>query len=221
MAPGRLSRDLRSSPVPVGAAGRPAWLMDEVSDLLMLAAASRAERHSHTSGAPWSAIVQHLGFPQGTPRVGSTRAQVDALVAAGVLECSTGRGTKKWLVTSKGRRRLSRARVQGKAPELPEAPQLRRWRTANEEAKERIDGLGTQVQQTLTQAQQLVRGNPGGARDWAALSMTLRRQCAQLAWATYCLHDWPEPDDAHADVPEAARRRKLGLGAADLTGAFS
>jgi len=185
----------------------------------MLAAIRRAESHSHSHarGASWSEIVRHLGLPQGSPRVGGIRIQVDELVATGALECSVGIGHKRWNVTAKGRRRLSRAQGQGRSPELPEAPQHRVWRTSSEEAKERIDGLAIQVQQTLTRGQQLIKGGKGTARDWAGLSMTLRRQCAQLAWAIYCIHEWLEPDDTIADVPEAARRRELGLVGADLT----
>jgi hypothetical protein len=216
------ARDIGQSPsssrVLAGAEGKPASSLASVSDLVMLAAVSRAEHHSRASGVTWSVVAQHLGFPRGTPRVGGLRAQLEDLIAAGALECSRRHGGKAWGLTSKGRRRLARARSEGKTPGLPEAPQHRRWRTAHEEAQEHINSLRTQVRQTLKDAQQLIKSQ-GSASDWARLSMTLRRQCAQLGWATYCVHDWAEPDDAHPDTTEGDRRRKLGLAGGDLTDA--
>jgi hypothetical protein len=124
-----------------------------------------------------------------------------------------------WRLTSKGRKRLSEARRAGQTPELPEAPQHLAWRTAHEESRERIDGLGTEIQRTLAEAQQLIKRGKGHARDWARLSMTLQRQCAQLGWAIYCLQEWEEPDDAHADIAEGDRLRKLGLASGGATAA--
>jgi len=189
----------------------------------MLAAVRRAERHSHShaGGASWSEIAGHLGWHQRTPRIGETKDQVDGLVAAGVLERSQSAGQNRWSVTSKGRGRLQRARAQEKLPGLPEAPQHHVWRRANEDAKERIDGLTHQVQQTLKRAQRLMKSGKGAAREWAELSITLRRQCGQLAWAIYCTREWPEPDDTDADISEGARRRELGLSGADFIDACS
>jgi hypothetical protein len=129
-----------SSRRPANAERKPVPSVLPVSDLLVLAAVSRADRHSYTNGAPWSAIAQHLGFRRGTPRVGTLGAHLD----------------------------------------------------------------------------DLKRGK-GNARDWARLSITLQKQCAQLGWAIYCLQEWEEPDDAHADIAEGDRLRKLGLDSGGAT----
>jgi DNA-binding MarR family transcriptional regulator len=178
---------------------------------LILAAVSRAECHCHTKGVPWSEVAQHLGFPRGASRLGALCAQLDELAGAGSLERSRGRRAIIWRLTAKGRRRLSQARRTGHALALPEAPQHLTWRVAREEAQERIDGLGAQIACALAEAQQLVNQDARSAGDWARLSMTLQRQCFQFAWAIYCLDEWDEPDDAHADSGEAHRLRELGL----------
>jgi hypothetical protein len=195
----------------VNAQRRSAFPDVAISNLLILAAVTRAERHSHTNGVLWSAVAQHLGFPRGTPRLGRLCAQLDELTTAGALERSWGRRAIIWRLTSKGRRRLSQARRAGRTQELPEAPQHLTWRIAREEAQERIDGLSTQIQRTLTDAQHLLKHGKRSASDWARLSTTLQRQCAQFGWAIYCLDEWDEPNDDHADASESDRLRKLGL----------
>jgi hypothetical protein len=63
-----------------------------------------------------------------------------------------------------------------------------------------------QVGRSLTEAQHLLVDGDGCADRWVELSARLQRECLQLGAATYCLCEWVEPDDAHADIDEAHRQ---------------
>jgi hypothetical protein len=45
----------------------------------------------------------------------------------------------------------------------------------------------------------------GGSSDaWFALARRFEKQCERLGSATYCLQEWPEPDDASADIDDSS-----------------
>jgi hypothetical protein len=73
------------------------------------------------------------------------------------------------------------------------------WSHARASAAEHIDGLRDQLRQSMSEAGELLRG-ASSSDSWFALAKRFEEQCQQLGSATYCLHKWPEPDDAHADI---------------------
>jgi DNA-binding XRE family transcriptional regulator len=190
-----------------------------VSDVLVLAAIDRAERHSgrgrDTQAAPVWAVLKHLDIASRTKRAREVRVRLDALDAAGSLERGRRHGVPVWALTSTGRRRLSRARRAGRVPVLPESPQLRAWREAQGLAEQRIGEFRLELLEAVEHAQQLldiptpdapVQGPdaaPGPASDeWFELGERLRRACRRLGSASYCLWEWPEPDDSRADIDD-------------------
>ena len=120
-------------------------------------------------------------------------------------------GSDVWGLTRAGRVRLAHLRVTGDAVELPEAPQHRKWRHARTEAARRIEGFREQLRQTLEDATVLVDGGGADSEAWFGMSMRLQEHCKRLGCATYCLHEWAEPDDSQADVDEFPHRRRLDL----------
>jgi hypothetical protein len=190
---------------------------EPVSDLKLLAAIDRAERHSQTQGVLPSHIPEHLGFTRGRRTIRQLRPQIEALTAAQVLVRSRLHGSSVWGLTTKGRRRLAKARREGQDLALPESPQHQSWRHAHEQA-EGIDEFRGELAKTLTEARTLLATNAGDPHAWSDLSRRLRQQCALLGWSLYCLHDWPEPDDTDADISAFRRIQELQISSTDLIG---
>ncbi len=186
---------------------------EPVSDILVLAAIDRGERHSQVEGVQRAHIAGHLGFVHSAVTTRRLRPQVDALIAAGAVRRFQRGGSNVWGLTSSGRRRLTRARrAAGGSLGLPESPQHWKWRHARAEAAERFDGLRQEVRDSLKEAQSLLDDGQARADDWIGLSTRLQKRCARLGAATYRLHEWAEPDDMHADIDEPHRGlRQLDL----------
>jgi len=190
--------------------------VDEVSDVLVLAAIDRAERHKERKGAPIWEVLGHLDIAWRTKRARQVRALLEALETSGSLERSRRHNVIVWTITSKGRRRLSRARSAGRVPVLPESPQHRVWRESRALAEQRIEGFRLEVCDAIEDAEELlaavVADLPGLGRPDAALGLCsdvwfevgerLQRACRRLGSASYCLWEWREPGDAHADVDD-------------------
>lgn len=174
-----------------------------VSDVLVLAAIDRAQRHNphgYDHGVLWGALVEHLGFAHSSATTLKLRPQVSRLKAAGLVERGKARGYTLWRLTSDGREQLAKARRKREDVTLPEAPQHRQWRNARASAAERIDVIRERLRDTLSDANTLLDSEQGGDSDsWFALSRRLSTRSSRLASATYCLREWPEPDDARAD----------------------
>jgi hypothetical protein len=193
---------------------------DVVPGVLVLAAVDRAERHRvpkvDPPGVPVWSVLEHLATPRRSRRAREVRARLDELVAAGSLERSRRHSVAVWSVTRPGRRRLSRARRAGPGPVLPESPQHRAWRDAQELAGERVEGFRLDVLEELEHAGELLdaemavaagRVAPevlGGSLSdaWFEVAERLQRACRRLGSASYCLWDWREPEDARADVDD-------------------
>ncbi len=193
---------------------------DVVSGVLVLAAVDRAERHRvpkvDPPGVPAWSVLEHLGTPRRSRRARQVRERLDELVAAGSLERSRRHSVTVWSVTRAGRRRLSRARRAGRLEVLPESPQHRAWRDAQELAGERVEGFRLDVLEELEHASELLdaemavvagRVAPevlGGSLSdaWFEMAERLQRACRRLGSASYCLWDWREPDDTRADVDD-------------------
>jgi hypothetical protein len=180
---------------------------DVVPDELVLAAVERAARHRarDTSAVPAWAIVDHLGLPRRSRRV---RAQLDALEGAGSLERSRRHGIPMWQLTPAGRQRLTRARHAGSVPELPESPQHRAWWQARTLAGQEIERLHLSARDDVEAAADLLDAlvfnvSPRPSSDtWFELGERLALSLRRLGSASYCLSEWAEPDDAHADIDD-------------------
>jgi hypothetical protein len=178
---------------------------EPISDELLLAAVDRAERHRElrSDGVSWADIVAHLGFV----RTGSTtlqlRPQRDALIASGLLAAGRRQGFDVWSLTDAGRAHLEGARQTGPIRELPEAPQHRAWRRARANAVEVVEPLRASARAGAEEALELLDTRQRVRSDtWLLLAARLGKVYRQLGLATYCLYEWPEPDDARADIDD-------------------
>jgi hypothetical protein len=191
---------------------------EPVSDELVLAAVERAERHREREGegVMMSDVAEHLGFVHGSWTTRRLRPQIDAFIAAGLLVRSRRHGVVVWGLTSSGRRRVEQ--MSG-AVELPESPQHRVWRHAQVLAAERIDGVCEQASGVLGEAMAVLDSDGGVRSDaWFSLAERLQSACWHLGSVTYCLSEWPEPDDASADVDDRAEPGDETIDPEDLGG---
>jgi hypothetical protein len=175
------------------------------SDALVLAALERAARHRarDTHAVPAWAILEHLAVRQRSAAARHVRCRLDALHAAGALERSRRHGVPAWELTSEGRRRLQRARRGGEDLRLPESPQHQAWRNARTAATQEMERFCVGLGALLEEAGALLGAHePPPSDALFELAEELRRACWRVASASYCLYEWPEPDDAHADVDE-------------------
>jgi hypothetical protein len=155
----------------------------------------------------WSVLAEHLGFVHAPATTFKLGPQVSRLRALGLVERRKARGFTVWRLTGDGRRQLARARRKRENLELPEAPQHRLWRDARATASERINGFRENLRGTLSEAHKLLDSEHGNDSDpWFDLSKRLLSQCERLGSATYCLREWREPDDAHADLDDSSSR---------------
>lgn len=173
-----------------------------VSDALVLAAMDRAQRHhphGYEVGVAWSTLVEHLGFVHNSATTRKLRPQVMQLVAAGLVETGKPRGYPLWRLTSDGRKQLAKARRKREALELPESPQHRVWRDARATAARGLDGLREQLRRSVDEATTLLDGDDD-SDAYFRLRFRMRLQLERLGAVVYCLHEWPEPDDARPDI---------------------
>jgi hypothetical protein len=182
---------------------------ERLSDVHILAAIGRAERHTEASGVRMITIAEHLGLVGGSATTRILRPRIKVLIEAGTVKQFRLYGAKVWGLTPNGRGRVTRARRAGRLPALPEAPQHSQWRLARIQAAGEIELLHEQLSGALEHAASLIAAPHGGSEAWSELGQRLRVLCARLAVAHYCLHEWPEPDDERPDGE--ARRRKLDL----------
>jgi ribosome-binding protein aMBF1 (putative translation factor) len=191
---------------------------DEVSDVLVLAAIDRAEHHKERArkGAPIWEVLGHLDIAWRTKRARHVRALLEALETSGSLERSRRHNIIVWTITSKGRRRLSRAHSAGRVPALPESPQHRAWRASRTLAEQRIEGFRADLREAVEDAEELLQAAApdlqglgvaeaalGLSSDvWFEVGEQLQRACRRLGSASYCLWEWQEPRDAHADIDD-------------------
>jgi len=115
-----------------------------------------------------------------------------------------------WALTSAGVQRLAAVRRSGELTGLPESPQHRVWREGQSAAGRHIDRLRDQLRGALLATIALLDAEPPPDSDaWFGASRTLQDACDRVGSATHCLYEWPEPDDAQADVaPEQYRGRR-------------
>lgn len=175
----------------------------EVSDGLILEAVDRALHHEQDEGVLTSTLAEHLGFvpePE-TNRLLVTR--LESLRRAGPLTSTERRGEPFWGLTDVGRERLEAGRESGEVDDLPESPQHRSWRHARVKAAVRIEGFRQDLNDAVAEVNRLLdQFRPVMAREWFEASERIGLASWRLASATYCLTEWPEPEDAFPDVDE-------------------
>jgi len=171
---------------------------DAIPDAMVLAAVRRAQlHHGDKDGAALSRIKAHLGLRHTGWTTQQVRPQLDALVAAGLLTHEWRRSKDWWGITPPGKRRAS------PFSELPESPQHSAWRRARALAEQETERVWTRALDSVEAAEEALN-NPKKvkptSRTYRELGAQLRGAFEDLASATYCLNEWAEPDDQHADV---------------------
>lgn len=175
-----------------------------VDDAVLLAALERAERHNAPSrpGALLRDVFAHMGFLYNGAATRQLRPQLEALIAAGAID-RAGRPSKALVLTRLGRRRLEQIADRDRRVALPESPQHRRWRHSRSAASERIDGYGQELHALLAEATALLDAGTRAQSDaWFCVARRLSAAAVGMGAAVYCLMEWPEPDDARADVDD-------------------
>ncbi len=178
------------------------------SNDLILAAIERAVCHRgrDESNVALSAIKEHLGLPHNGWTTLQIRPKIEALEATGLIKQSRRSSSDVWGLTAKGRRRLNAVRSE---LALPESKQHRRWRDARVVAGERIDGFRVDLRGVLDEAIDLLEADPdANSATWFGFSERLRRASWLVASATYCLHEWAEPDDSAPDTDDAPSKQQ-------------
>jgi len=186
----------------------------DIPDVVILAALDRAVRHRDAGGpVTLRSVNEHLAFSPRSRAARHVRTRLNALELAGMVERSRARGFVLWRLTSAGQGSLTRAYRRGSI-ELPEAPQHRRWREARSRAEQEIDRFRAELIDTLADAMDRVERESRSDLLFE-VAERLRAQIERLASATYCLHEWAEPDDATADVDDRLDTRERHLARAE------
>jgi hypothetical protein len=89
-------------------------------------------------------------------------------------------------------------------------------------AARRLDSLCEQLRRSVSEAITLLDGDGGESDAYFRLRFRIRPQLERLGAVVYCLHEWPEPDDARPDIDGAPKyseyRRNPYTGEADECG---
>jgi hypothetical protein len=189
------------------------------TDELVLAAIERAARHRSrgTDAVPVWAVFEHLDVSRRSAPARQVRIRLDVLHAAGWIALSRHHGIQTWELTGAGARHLRRARRAGRVPALPESPQHRAWRDARRSAGQEIERFARELRARLDDAAELLDTEPPAHSDALfELGELLQRACWRLASASYCLHEWGEPDDRRADLESHDDLLETGVGPAEL-----
>ena len=180
---------------------------------LVLAAMQRAQLHSGEGRFLKRELIEHLGLRRTATAGRRLRPAIEALEQERLVARESMHGAHYWRLTEAGERRLAAMRRAGKVGELPDSPQLRRWRNARRLAGERIEEIREDAIEALGEAERLLASAPGpGSVVIGELRGRLWWRLEGLAVATYCLREWPEPDDARGD-PNRCPRWRAVLGA--------
>jgi hypothetical protein len=185
------------------AAGQELGPYAPVDDVLILAAAERAVLHEQEEAVLTYVLTEHLGFEAVPETNKHLWPRLEELRRAGLLTVAERRGEPFWGLTKVARERLEAEREADRVDELPESPQHRAWRHARVEAAVRIEGFKEELILATEEADRLINQyRPVMSEEWFELSERLRWDSWRLASATYCLTEWPEPDDAMPDPDE-------------------
>jgi hypothetical protein len=175
------------------------------SDEHVLAAVERAARHrpDGLDAVPARAVLEHLDLHARSAAARVLRRRLRELLAVGQLERSRRHGVEVWALAGAGRARLGEARRRGRPPALPESPQRRAWRAARTAAALETARFHRRLGGLLEETALLLAADPPPRSDaWLELAERLRHEARCVGSATYCLHEWQEPDDRRADVDD-------------------
>lgn len=173
-----------------------------VTDWYILTAAERAECHEQAEEVRVDVLTEHLGFKPGPETNALLFPQLEDLRRAGLLSSTEKQGKTFWSVTDVGRGKLENLREADESIDLPESPQHRAWRLARVKAAVRIDGLKDELEEAVEAADRIHYTPPLRSKELFELSERLRSSSWRFASATYCLTEWPEPDDERPDVDD-------------------
>jgi hypothetical protein len=181
---------------------------EELTDEQIIAAVGRAIKHGATEhdAAPVWAVLAHLAIARRSSRARVVRRQISELERVGALERDTAHGVTVWRLTRAGARRLEAAE---RLPQLPESPQHARWRNARVVAEQELGRFAAELASALEQGREMLAALGGDAPHsdaWLRLAARLDTASRRVGSAWHCLHEWPEPDDAHPDRDEADSR---------------
>jgi DNA-binding PadR family transcriptional regulator len=177
---------------------------------LVLAAMQRAQLHSGAGRFLKREVIEHLGLRRTATTTRRLRPPIKALREEGLIVQVSGHGASYWRLTEAGEARLAVMRRAGKVGELPGSPQHRRWRNARRLAGERIEEIREEAVDALEEAERLLTAAPGpGSAAISELRGRFWRCLERLALATYCLEEWPEPDEARRDLNQNLDWRTL------------
>lgn len=179
-----------------------------VPDALILAAIERANLHE--GRALRSHVAKHLGYRHAPATTRWLRPRIEAMEEVGQVEQHRSLGLTYWRLTDAGAKRLEAERRVGKVGALPESPQHREWRAAQQVACERIEEVRAAAHEVAEEAARLL--SDGGTPDPGVvekLRRDLERHLKCLHTASYCLRAWPEPDEGIRDPNRAFAWRDL------------
>jgi hypothetical protein len=178
----------------------------EIPGMLLLATLDRAARHSRMGRhATTSEITGHLAISARSGAWRQVRRELRTLESAGLIEQTRRNGVPIWGLTAAGREQLRSVEV-----ELGESLQHRRWREAHATANQLDGRFRRELANGLRDAEALLASEaPAHSDVWNALGHRLLDACASVCAATYCLHEWPEPDDSERDEPNLSRARPV------------
>ncbi|MHB8241958.1 MAG: hypothetical protein ACYDHN_08205 [Solirubrobacteraceae bacterium] len=78
------------------------------------------------------------------------------------------------------------------------------------------------MRSSVSEASALLESEDGKSDAWFELRSRLVQHCERLGSAVYCLNEWPEPNDACADVDDSSKygeyRRNIFKGEAQVCG---
>jgi hypothetical protein len=164
-------------------------------------------------------VARHLGYTPGTRIRRRLRNRLEEATEKGWLECLDSSDPTVWALTAKGRRELAlhQGRVSAATRALPESPQHEAWREARRVAELQIADLRERLREALESSSTAAGKESTESAVWLRLADASQR----LGAATYCLFEWPEPDDLRivvAELPEVSalkawRRWSLSLDA--------
>jgi len=172
---------------------------------LVLSALERAARHGppDAPGASSRAVLEHLDLRERSPGGREARRLLKELLRSGQLAHARRHGRDVWALTNSGRERLRRAVLSGLSGPLPESPQHRAWRQAQDAGALQIPRLRRELGEILEEASRLLGADPPAHSDaWFDLAERLRVAARRVGSAGHCLYEWSEPDDGHADRDE-------------------
>jgi len=170
-------------------------------DQLVLAALARAERHrtGPSPGVTRWAVCDHLAVTRRSRAARELRVRLPRLVESGLLDASRVHGMDVWHLTEAGRRLAADAA----GVVLPESPQHRVWREAQDTARVRQAEVRRRVIAAVQEVSaQLERSSAVACDEWLLAADRLSGSCRLMASVAYCLGEWEEPDDVRADVDD-------------------